>query len=203
MICEYCGKEYFKQGSKYCSRECCQEAYKKRMRDNYVGKREKVCRQCGKPLPKFKTKFCSIECNRRYRWIQIGKCKDHGELTKTCVVCGKEFKTWRSFQVTCSPHCSELSHHRCRNYRSRGIEVDADINLPRLAKRDKNICAICGKEVDWNDIYETEDGRKICLGNYPSIDHILPISLGGLHAWDNVQLAHMRCNSLKGNRYIG
>lgn len=205
MICEYCGKEYFKQASKYCSRECCYEADKQRKRINYIWKSEKHCNciQCGKPLTRRQLKFCSRECNSRYSHIKFGKTQDHGELVRQCVVCGKEFKTWRSYQETCSPRCSELKHHRCRNYRSRGIEVDANISLPKLAKRDKNICAICGEAVDWNDTYKAKDGRTVCLGSYPSIDHIIPISLGGLHAWNNVQLAHRRCNSLKGNRRIG
>jgi 5-methylcytosine-specific restriction endonuclease McrA len=34
----------------------------------------------------------------------------------------------------------------------------------------------------------------------PSLDHIVPVSLGGTHTWANVQLAHLRCNVSKGNR---
>lgn len=33
-----------------------------------------------------------------------------------------------------------------------------------------------------------------------SIDHIRPLSKGGTHTWDNVQLAHLKCNIKKGNR---
>lgn len=36
--------------------------------------------------------------------------------------------------------------------------------------------------------------------NYPSVDHIVPLAKGGLHSWDNVQLAHFKCNTLKGAR---
>ena len=35
---------------------------------------------------------------------------------------------------------------------------------------------------------------------YPSIDHVKPISKGGLHEWGNVQLAHFSCNSKKGDK---
>jgi 5-methylcytosine-specific restriction endonuclease McrA len=33
-----------------------------------------------------------------------------------------------------------------------------------------------------------------------SVDHIVPLSLGGPHTLDNAQLAHLRCNAIKGNR---
>jgi 5-methylcytosine-specific restriction endonuclease McrA len=34
----------------------------------------------------------------------------------------------------------------------------------------------------------------------PTVDHIIPLARGGSHTWDNVQLAHHLCNSLKGDR---
>lgn len=34
----------------------------------------------------------------------------------------------------------------------------------------------------------------------PTIDHIIPLSKGGAHTPDNLQWAHMGCNSGKGNR---
>jgi 5-methylcytosine-specific restriction endonuclease McrA len=34
----------------------------------------------------------------------------------------------------------------------------------------------------------------------PTIDHIVPVSKGGDDTRANVQLAHFRCNSVKGNR---
>lgn len=80
------------------------------------------------------------------------------------------------------------------------IMVDADISLRKLACRDGDQCQICGLFVDWHDAEEV-DGTVICGGMYPSIDHIKPISRGGLHAWDNVQLAHRKCNSYKCDRY--
>lgn len=34
----------------------------------------------------------------------------------------------------------------------------------------------------------------------PTIDHVIPISLGGDDIRANVQLAHFRCNNVKGAR---
>lgn len=58
--------------------------------------------------------------------------------------------------------------------------------------RDNWVCQLCHEKVD-----AKLDGRAR-LG--PTLDHIVPVSLGGTHTWDNVQLAHRYCNTSKGNR---
>lgn len=76
-------------------------------------------------------------------------------------------------------------------------EYDKTITLKQLIKRDKGICQLCGLPVDDKDI---ENGHA--KGLYPSLDHIIPLSKGGTHTWNNVQLAHMACNSGKCDRYV-
>lgn len=49
--------------------------------------------------------------------------------------------------------------------------------------RDKGICGICHGDVDRRSKWE--------------IDHVIPLSKGGAHAYANVQLAHHRCNRAK------
>lgn len=74
-----------------------------------------------------------------------------------------------------------------------GAKYDKSIRLSALIKKQNGICQICGKKIDMSDRIGT------AIGNYyPTVDHIIPISLGGSHTWDNVQLAHMICNSKKG-----
>ncbi|MHB8779917.1 MAG: HNH endonuclease [Candidatus Geothermincolia bacterium] len=43
---------------------------------------------------------------------------------------------------------------------------------------------------------------QYCGGKAESIDHVLPRSRGGLHAWDNVVAACRRCNTRKENRLL-
>jgi hypothetical protein len=54
--------------------------------------------------------------------------------------------------------------------------------------RDKGICGICRSPVDPHTPWE--------------VDHIRPISKGGLHAYSNVQLAHRSCNRSKAARLL-
>ena len=76
-------------------------------------------------------------------------------------------------------------------------EIDPSITLDRLRQRDNDICQICGEVVDVSDKTDKHIGAR-----YPSCDHIIPLSKGGTHTWNNVQLAHMGCNSGKCNRII-
>ena len=202
MQCEYCGKEFERRSSKgrapkYCSIECCKSADRDNKRIQYVGKREKVCRQCGKELPKNKTRFCSKDCRVRYNHIKSGLISHEEILKKICPVCGKVFETWRSQKLTCSPKCHRVRSQRIKdNY---GIVIDKGITKEKVAERDRNICQICGRPVDWND-YKYVRGRFVAGDNYPSIDHIIPKTRGGLHEWSNVQLTHYRCNVRKSNK---
>ena len=88
-----------------------------------------------------------------------------------------------------------------RQSRMNGKIVDKDIEIHKLAKRDGDVCWLCGQLVDWND-YEIRDGQKQCGNYYPSIDHVVPVALGGEHSWDNVKLAHRICNSYKGAKLL-
>jgi len=52
-------------------------------------------------------------------------------------------------------------------------------------------CFVCHKKI--NKFVRCPDW------NAATIEHILPISKGGTHTWDNVAPAHYRCNLAKGD----
>ena len=83
--------------------------------------------------------------------------------------------------------------------RSSGRVGDRDITLEKLYNRDRGICALCGKPCDYED-YVFRGAVFIAGNDYPSIDHIEPLSKGGSHTWENVQLAHKLCNSIKADK---
>ena len=79
--------------------------------------------------------------------------------------------------------------------------VDKDITLKEVARRDNDICYLCGHPVDWNDC-SNDNGVFLVGPNYPSVEHVIPIAKGGKHAWDNVRLAHCYCNTLKSDKIL-
>ena len=59
------------------------------------------------------------------------------------------------------------------------------VDRSQVFMRDCGVCQLCDEPVDPFDFH---------------IDHITPIALGGLHKYENVQLAHPSCNQKKGAR---
>ncbi len=228
-ICKQCGKEFpHKHNSLnvFCGRACCAE-YKREHPEINANKRKPssisktplrmkyqcICEVCGKA---YKTTsetrtWCSDDC---YRKIQIKRQHERNKAKFVprkviCKECGKEFVTTfgsRKQRVFCSHRCMQLWCQRkgTKNYemRKRKALIDTDISLKALFKRDKGICYLCGKQADWDDCSTDKNGAFITGPNYPSIDHVFPISKGGKHSWNNVKLAHHRCNTLKRDKVL-
>lgn len=120
-----------------------------------------------------------------------------------CPVCNSVFYGKRKY---CSDECRKRavnSTHKDKRIRKlRDRQIDKDITLKALFDRDKGKCWICGDICDFEDFTRNEDGKFIVGANYPSIDHVFPLSKGGLHSWDNVKLAHHYCNTLKSNKVV-
>lgn len=101
----------------------------------------------------------------------------------------------------CCEKCADDHRERLKDARRRSrikkATIDSDISLRAVYERDKGRCYLCGELCDWNDY--TRNGNHFIVGKqYPSIEHVIPLSRGGKHSWDNVRLAHHRCNTIKG-----
>lgn len=85
-------------------------------------------------------------------------------------------------------------HAQVRRARILGREVDQGITVLRLRKLYGDACPYCtqtmtftpGKRGDYNPLRA-------------SIEHLMPISKGGTHTWDNCILACLGCNLSRGN----
>ena len=136
--------------------------------------------------------FVCVECGRTFTRYQ--RMLHDGSLSKE--------RRGRTFKYCSSKCCTkhQRPHSRqARTKREAGIKGDRII-LGDLMERDGGICQICGEAVDIGDGFHDQFGYFHVGRNYPSIDHIIPISKGGEHVWDNVQLAHMACNAGKCDR---
>lgn len=187
---------------------------------------KKICVICGSEfIPRREGQVtCSNKCRKKYVWYdgrtgvdrEVYKAQKRAEADKarsntrrknhppkeriwysrTCKVCGKEFRTLNPSQVTCSKECSKkLSYARKQHRIPKEQIVDKDITLEALYRRDSGVCYLCGGFCDWND---RDAVNNIVGDSYPSIDHVIPVARGGLHAWNNVRLAHFKCNLGKG-----
>ena len=68
--------------------------------------------------------------------------------------------------------------------------IDNGITAQAVAKRDDMVCAEC------QCIVEPHPGGYLASGW--TIGHIVPLSKGGTHTWDNVQCECHSCNASKG-----
>lgn len=120
--------------------------------------------------------------------------------TRTCEICGEKFVTTKkSRAVCCSSECSKKRANRLasKKHDKRIVpskRIDKGIDARSLFRRDKGVCWICGGQCNLEDY--TMRGEVFIAGDwYPSVDHIIPICEGGEDSWENVKLAHRKCNS--------
>lgn len=102
---------------------------------------------------------------------------------RNCRECGAAF-TSRLNQVYCSRECRRARAER------RVAASFSQRDRRRIFERDAWTCGIClepvDPEVEWPDPMSA------------AVDHIVPISAGGLHDFANAQTSHWICNSRKG-----
>jgi 5-methylcytosine-specific restriction endonuclease McrA len=89
----------------------------------------------------------------------------------------------------CSPYCRSLWHAADRRPSTRQRGSPTKATRAEVYARDGWICKLCGGPIT-NDEWWTR----------PSLDHIVPASLGGAHTAENLRMAHMGCNVSRGAR---
>ncbi|OPY74935.1 MAG: HNH endonuclease [Syntrophorhabdus sp. PtaU1.Bin153] len=209
---------------RFCSRKCRGE-WSSSVSGTRVGKYKvgetkpifiKACIVCGALFTarwENRLPLCSKECrnidgkNKYYenRTAILKQLRDDYEpkpkSRKICKVCGGSFESNRHSAAYCSVECrnqanSIVKHIRNRLRRKRLLDnttVIELITMEYLAQRDGNKCGICNKKVNIK--------LKHPHPMSPTIDHIVPVSLGGEHTKKNTRLAHMICNARRQDKY--
>lgn len=216
--CPTCGEPFNPAGSqKWCTAKC--RPAKTRIPSVYTG----TCGWCGSAWTAtggraLHRRFCSRSCAGIARSLQI---KDRSAVPWVeCDQCGQWF-TSRIGAKRCSTVCRKLHTRKAaladyykrkaeqgdgRTPRSNRAAVDRrskrlaavwveDVTIDYLIKRDGSRCHLCKLMIV--DQYRWPDIRT------PSIDHLVPLSLGGEHSKANTALAHLGCNLSKHTRPAG
>jgi 5-methylcytosine-specific restriction endonuclease McrA len=192
---------------------------------------EAPCAYCGAPVLKYVSKrrpFCDYACRDAYRRevepysTDAPRCKipaghqvavliaeqrqpatepDPVARFTACVCpCGTSFLIDRQAFMSHARYCSKVCARRNAK-RDRRAREGQPIHWTQVAARDGMACHLCGDECDPDDY--TRDGATFLAGiTYPSVDHVIPLSLGGPHDLDNVRLAHCLCNALRGTEAV-
>lgn len=66
--------------------------------------------------------------------------------------------------------------------------VAEPISRQRVYVRDEKCCYLCGKKIRWELFH---------------LDHVIPLSRGGSHTYDNVRATHAACNLRKSGKLLG
>ena len=160
-------------------------------------------------LSDFYKENCSIECQKNEKL--------------NCVICQDEYQPFVAKQLAanagvlfrvgysgiCSIECLEIAREkssaesknkryirqitlRMANFTSTA-EIDSSVTQNAIYDRDKGICYLCGNAT-------FKEYENLPMNQRATVDHIIPLSKGGAHAFDNVRIACWRCNLVKGNR---
>ncbi|GAA1436357.1 hypothetical protein GCM10009616_35910 [Microlunatus lacustris] len=77
------------------------------------------------------------------------------------------------------------------------VEFDPTISVDGLRQRDGDLCCFCCIAMSFEVITDHRYNPSRA-----TLEHLLPISRGGSHTWDNVALACWQCNVRKNNRTV-
>ncbi len=125
----------------------------------------------------------------------------YGGLFRECTTCGLAYNSYyRKGDKSCSDECqrevvrnvNQQAKH-IRRARKRNA-VSEPIYRNKLFSRDKWRCVKCGIKVVRSKEYRPDRA---------TMDHIIPISLGGSHTYSNLQTMCNSCNSEKNNQASG
>lgn len=199
--CTTCGTAFIgHKDRKYCQPSCIPKPEKQAPRTDLTWRK---CSWCGRWMCDPRRKYCSILCSKENAALMAGR------RARSCARCKKPLG-WFSTKTLCEPcRAANLLQRRQRdrknpnrraqnNHRKRarmyGVKYEP-VKRSAVFERDQWKCGICRKHVD----------RKLTFPHpmSASLDHVVPMALGGEHTYLNTQLAHFICNSKKSHHGTG
>lgn len=225
MTCEECGAGFRTtwrgrpdRKPKFCSGECRRLAAARRSREwrashpeEYAAKYEaelerrrkatldraaaRSCPYCGGPMPPRRRKYCgALKCKGAYHrernreWMRKYKA-EHG-VPYVARYRGPDHV--EKLNALTGSRSDDPARKQERWQRRRAQKLATTVEKFRhedVYERDGWICGLCREPVDRELRYPNPKS--------PSLDHVIPLSRGGHHVLENVQLAHLTCNVKK------
>jgi hypothetical protein len=130
--------------------------------------------------------------------------------SRVCVRCGRGFQSAKTLARVCVPCVRAVYQAKIRKlYPERhtrgkhekraklaGVPYVYGITASAIFERDRWRCHLCGRKTR-KDLKGQQRPRS------PEVDHIVPLSVGGSHTWDNVATSCHECNMKKRNEIRG
>jgi 5-methylcytosine-specific restriction endonuclease McrA len=111
----------------------------------------------------------------------------------SCKECGQLFVVAARRKVYCSSKCGDKEQNRVQKHRraarKKGVRHE-NVSASKVFEAAGWKCSACRKETP-----KSERGKH--NHNSPELDHIMPLSKGGSHTYDNTQCLCRQCNALK------
>lgn len=163
---------------------------------------QRFCSECSAPSDKCVT--CSAKCRyvRLRRLLNGKKYQDRSVHEFTCVRCSGRYDAQAVMKEKVCKRCRKKAqrkrsgHKHAERARRFGVPYTYGIGPKRVFQRDGWRCQLCGCSTPAR-LRGTDHPRS------PELDHIVPLSKGGPHTWDNVQCACKSCNSQKSAKVLG
>jgi len=119
--------------------------------------------------------------------------------TTTCKECEVQFTRLNGKKLFCSLKCTTRHHKRIHRAKRRSLLKNTAAELENVNPfvvftRDKWTCYICG-------VHTPRKLRGSYEDNAPELEHIVPLSRGGLHTYGNTACACRKCNHKKSTRF--
>ena len=146
------------------------------------------CLHCSKPLGGYQKKFCSKSCSATYSNLQTPRRSKSSPLWHLCPACGILTKNVNYCSNECKPKLTPTE----RYIRDRAIHNEAWQRY--MAKRKNQTPSDADITVLQQFYLECPKGHEV--------DHIVPISKGGLHCLENLQYLTISENRRKSNKIL-
>lgn len=167
------------------------QAVERRVRENAAARRRaadrrgsKECQYCGRTFnpPTARTPHCESEaCRKAHNTARMRKYFE-----------GYADRNGQSYVIKRNPETRQRDSAE-RRARKRGARVGEPFTRQYIGQRDSWQCALCSQPIDptlkWPDPMSQ------------SLEHIVPLALGGEHSKENCTIAHLSCNSRGGTRH--